>query len=58
MSALERLHQLSSKWPTALDREIDKRKAFRNDSNQLSLEEKQQGDALGRGIELERERTK
>lgn len=37
--------------------EIDKRTAFRNGSNQLSLEEKQQGDALGREIEFERERT-
>ena len=30
-----------AKWSTAMDREIDKGKAFSNGSNLLSLEEKQ-----------------
>lgn len=39
-----------AKWPTALDWEMDKGKAFRNGSNPLSLEEKQKEDVLRRGI--------
>lgn len=39
-----------AKWPTALDRETDPGKAFRNGSNQFSLEEKHQEDVLRRGI--------